>query len=186
MNAWLVPSRSIAHFNANRQACLFSQEQWTESELSASLRDQACFSGKNTIPSPRNNQTVSGSQTPKQIQNWPPTSWEPFLFLQQAHIFDPWVPNTSNTVSSWLLALPSSSPPLCLEKRTSMEKPPLSLLNTEDLKAHLLHQLKTAYHKTSYSFCLLACLLKTEFHVAQMRKHPMINEYSNKSFYITH
>lgn len=61
---------------------------------------------------------------------------------------------------------------------------PFSLLKAEDMKAHLLHQLKTAYHKTSYSFCLLACLLKTESHTAQMRKHPIPNEYSNKSFHI--
>lgn len=132
-------------------------------------------------PQPLEHPSCLRSQTSKQTHDWTPTNWGR---SQQAHILDPWVPNTPKPISSWWLTFPSSSPSLSLEEngQHSDHKVKPTHLPLKQRAWKPICWLNSGQHTTSQNslFFLFACLLKTESQSPDQR-HSVLNEYPNKS-----
>lgn len=77
MDDWF-PSIPLQHFNAHRQAQVSSQEQRTESELSAPLRSQACFNWRMLSPAPGTTKLSQAARLQSKLKTEPqPTGVDP-------------------------------------------------------------------------------------------------------------
>lgn len=101
MDDWF-PSIPLQHFNANRQAWLPSQEQRTESELSAPLRNQACFSCRMPSPAAGTTKLSLGARLQsKSKTDLQPAGVDPLLTSTTSSY--PWPIRTKNLETHFLL-----------------------------------------------------------------------------------